>query len=83
MLLVFFSFSQIIFMFPHIGGKMKIHLNRRLLRDFGQSAVSLMGQSSSSSESRVIVSLCGGQGGTPKDPVKRAEADNWQVFVEI
>ena len=29
---------------------------------------------------QVIITLCGGQGGTPFDPVKRSESDTWQAL---
>ena len=68
------KFSKIIFNFPHVGGKMKIHLNRALLKRFFQSASELV-----ELEGRVLVSLCKGQGGTRVDnPVRRWD-DTWQV----
>nr|CAD7458614.1 unnamed protein product [Timema tahoe] len=68
------TFSKILFNFPHVGGKMKIHLNRKLLCSFFKSAARLL-----SPGGRVIVSLCRGQGGTPADVPRRAWSDSWQV----
>jgi GTP-binding protein len=68
------KFSKIIFNFPHIGGKMKIHLNRALLKRFFQSASEMV-----TMEGRILVTLCKGQGGTRVDrPVRRWD-DTWQV----
>ena len=57
------EFDFIIFMFPHIGGKMKINKNRELLKQFGMS----VSKSLKSDSSKVIVTLCDGQGGTTFD----------------
>ena len=67
-------FDLIIFMFPHIGGKMKIGKNRTLLKNFATSVEKVTHE-----HSRVIVSLCDGQGGTEFDVKKRKEADSWQI----
>ncbi len=69
-------FDLVVFMFPHIGGKMKIQKNRDLLRKFGVSAREVL----SNKNGRVVVTLCAGQGGTAYDTVARgSEADTWQV----
>ena len=60
------------FTFPHIGGKMKIKKNRELIRNFALSVSEL-------NPSRVLVTLCGGQGGTEYDSVQREECNHWQV----
>ena len=73
----FGNFDKIVFMFPHIGGKMKIQKNRELIRNFAESAVPFFNKENS--HSQVIITLCGGQGGTPSDTVNRAEADTWQI----
>lgn len=70
-------FDKIIFMFPHIGGKMKIKKNRELLSNFAKNVVNYLNPLNSNSQ--VIITLCGGQGGTPFDPVKRSEPDTWKI----
>ncbi|XP_077529069.1 ferredoxin-fold anticodon-binding domain-containing protein 1-like isoform X3 [Haemaphysalis longicornis] len=65
--------KEIIFNFPHTGGKMKIGENRRLLREFFVSAGRVLRPGSC-----VRVALCRGQGGTPAD-APRPRADTWQV----
>jgi len=69
------SFDKIIFMFPR--GKMKIKKNRDLIRDFAKNMVNYLNPKNK--EAVIIISLCGGQGGTPFDPIQRSEADTWQV----
>lgn len=70
-------FSKIVFMFPHVGGKMQIQKNRRLLSSFAISAATAL---ESSPSARVLVALCNGQGGTRADSARRpAEADTWQA----
>lgn len=68
------SFTLVVFMFPHVGGKMKIHKNRQLLRNLSISAEKVL-----EAQGKVVVTLCDGQGGTPCDQVQRAEADTWQI----
>ena len=68
------QFDQIIFMFPHIGGKMKIQKNRQLIKDFSLNLNAFLAPGG-----RVVVTLAGGQGGTPFDLVQRREPDTWQV----
>lgn len=65
--------KEIIFNFPHIGGKMKIGENRRLLREFFVSAGRLLRPGSCAR-----VTLCRGQGGTAAD-APRPRGDTWQV----
>ena len=72
------SFDKIVFMFPHIGGKMKIKKNRDLLRDFSINMVKYLDQRNK--DAVIIVTLCGGQGGTPFDPIQRSESDTWQII---
>ena len=67
-------YDCVIFNFPHVGGKMKIHLNRQLLKNFFTSVSQLL-----SAQGRVLVSLCRGQSGTCYDSVRRNFDDSWQV----
>ena len=69
------SFNLIIFNFPHIGGKMKIHLNRLLLKQFFTSSSLLLAEGGS-----VLVTLCRGQSGTYYDSVHRKTSDTWQII---
>ncbi|XP_069684284.1 ferredoxin-fold anticodon-binding domain-containing protein 1-like [Periplaneta americana] len=68
------KFSKIIFNFPHTGGKMKIHLNRDLLKRFFISSSELIHV-----DGKILVSLCKGQGGTRADKPVRRWDDTWQV----
>uniref|UniRef100_K3W6P5 25S rRNA (uridine-N(3))-methyltransferase BMT5-like domain-containing protein n=1 Tax=Globisporangium ultimum (strain ATCC 200006 / CBS 805.95 / DAOM BR144) TaxID=431595 RepID=K3W6P5_GLOUD len=71
-------FDRIVFNFPHFaeGGskRNKIHLHRKLLRDFFQSAQDVLTR-----QGLVWVTLCAGQGGTALDTKQRAWGDTWQI----
>lgn len=69
------KFSKILFSFPHIGGKMKIHLNRALLKEFFQTASKLV-----TLDGKILVSLCKGQGGTRVDKPIRRWDNTWQAI---
>lgn len=68
------KFNKVIFNFPHVGGKMKVHLNRELLKEFFKSVNQIVDE-----DNLVIISLCQGQGGTPFDKPKRQWEDSWKV----
>ena len=87
-------FSKIIFMFPHVGGKMKIDKNRRLLLNIIRSSRKVL-----SADGEIIITLCKGgnilqsqinyindetrsigQGGTPFELVKRPPSDTWKII---
>ncbi len=71
------NYDRVVFMFPHVGGKMKIQKNRRLLRHFSASAATAIADSDGG---RVVVTLCAGQGGTDRELAPRSsEADTWQI----
>ena len=67
------KFNNIIFNFPHYGGKSNLRFNRQLLKDFFGSAVNFI-----TARGRILVSLCRGQGGTLADIPKRYD-DTWKV----
>ncbi|CAG0895452.1 unnamed protein product [Cyprideis torosa] len=73
-------FHRILFNFPHVGGKMKIQRNRGLLQGVLQSARTLLVDEEGAEESvDILVTLCGGQGGTDLDPTRRVWGDTWQL----
>lgn len=67
------KFDNIIFNFPHYGGKSNLKLNRQLIKDFFASAVNFI-----TPKGRLSVSLCRGQGGTLADIPKRYD-DTWKI----
>ncbi|XP_014661589.1 PREDICTED: ferredoxin-fold anticodon-binding domain-containing protein 1 homolog isoform X2 [Priapulus caudatus] len=67
--------DRIIFNFPHIGGKSNVKKNRRLLRDFFESAAEIL-----TPHGDVCVTLCQGQGGSPADIPMREWHNTWQVI---
>ncbi|XP_014252460.1 uncharacterized protein LOC106668326 isoform X2 [Cimex lectularius] len=70
------NFRKVIFNFPHVGGKMKIHLNRLLLKEFFTCASD---DGLLSHEGEILMSLCSGQGGTGAEKRQRRWDDTWQV----
>ena len=68
------KYSDIVFMFPHVGGKMKIDKNRALVLGFLRSCRKVL-----QTEGRVTIALARGQGGTPVERVKRKECDTWKI----
>eukprot|EP00092_Neocalanus_flemingeri_P020910 GFUD01022653.1.p1 GENE.GFUD01022653.1~~GFUD01022653.1.p1 ORF type:complete len:361 (+),score=81.69 GFUD01022653.1:37-1119(+) len=68
------SFSRIIFMFPHVGGKMKIDKNRQLVLNVLKSAQKMLDRNG-----QVVITLCRGQGGTPFETIERVPADTWKI----
>ncbi|XP_054166114.1 uncharacterized protein LOC128963625 [Oppia nitens] len=69
--------SYIIFNFPHVlTKKMKIGLNRQLLKEFFESAQRFIGDKSI----KVMVSLCSGQSGVNDiEETDRKWSDSWQL----
>eukprot|EP00095_Tigriopus_kingsejongensis_P006353 maker-scaffold390_size186308-snap-gene-0.33 protein:Tk06353 transcript:maker-scaffold390_size186308-snap-gene-0.33-mRNA-1 annotation:"ascorbate peroxidase-like" len=67
-------FDRVMFMFPHVGGKMRIEKNRQLLKDFAQSLNEV-----THAQSQVVVALTDGQGGTLIDSRAREPANSWQI----
>ena len=67
-------FSRIIFMFPHVGGKMKINRNRALLHNVIASCRTMMAE-----DGEVVITLARGQGGTPAEAEVRCPGNTWRL----
>ena len=67
-------FSRIIFMFPHVGGKMKINRNRALLHNVIASCRTMMVE-----DGEVVITLARGQGGTPAEAEVRCPGNTWRL----
>ena len=67
-------FSRIIFMFPHVGGKMKIHRNRALLFNVISSCREMV-----TDDGEIVITLARGQGGTPAEAESRSPGDTWRL----
>jgi Domain of unknown function (DUF2431) len=73
------AFDAVLWTFPHVGKKGRIHLNRALLSGFARSLQSAAVLREPSGH--VEVSLAAGQGGTPADGASRRRfyGDSWQL----
>ncbi|CAK0885838.1 unnamed protein product [Prorocentrum cordatum] len=67
-------FDRVIFQFPQHPERRKIHRHRELLRRFFASVLPHVAEGG-----EVLVTLCGGQGGTPAEREPRKASDTWQV----
>ena len=67
-------FSRIIFMFPHVGGKMKIHRNRALLLNVISSCREIVTE-----DGEIVITLARGQGGTPAEAEARSPGNTWRL----
>ena len=68
------KYDEIVFNFPHTGGKSHIEKNRQLLQNFFKSASRHL-----SPTGQVVVALCKGQGGTPVDCQRRGYENSWKI----
>jgi hypothetical protein len=59
---------------PQLKARNQIQRHRALLRDFCESATSVL-----SPNGQIWVTLLAGQGGTPVDPIQRPKGNTWQV----
>lgn len=70
------KFTKVVFMFPHVGGKMKINLNRELLQAVFQSVQQVLDHN----KGILLITLCAGQGGSPFETKIRRNDDTWKIL---
>lgn len=68
------KYDKIIFNFPHCHSKMRLDLNRDLLKGFFTSSYDYLTENG-----QLLLSLCNGQGGTIFDKPQRKWNDSWKV----
>eukprot|EP00049_Salpingoeca_infusionum_P021609 m.3884 g.3884 ORF g.3884 m.3884 type:complete len:612 (-) comp4338_c0_seq1:90-1925(-) len=69
------AYDEVVFAFPHCGGKSPISRNRALLKGFFESVHCV-----THGDSLLCVPLARGQGGTTFDVQRPRKADHWQIM---